>query len=260
MANVGDDQNGKDCLQTLEKNGVMTDLVEVQKGLKTNHNFVLNYGAERTILIKHEPFTYDFAKAIESFKDIPTWIYLSSVSEKTLDYHEQIADYLEKYPEIKLAFQPGTFQMKLGADKLSRLYKLTDIFFCNKEEAQRILTSKEEDVKVLMSSLHALGPKIVCVTDGPNGAYGFDGEKYFFVPMYPDPKPPVSRTGAGDAFSSTVTVMLGLGKSFSEALLYGPVNSMSVVQSIGAQTGLLSREKIEEFLKNAPENYKVKEI
>jgi sugar/nucleoside kinase (ribokinase family) len=54
--------------------------------------------------------------------------------------------------------------------------------------------------------------------------------------------------------------MLGLGKSFSEALLYGPVNSMSVVQSIGAQTGLLSREKIEEFLKNAPENYKVKEI
>ena len=35
---------------------------------------------------------------------------------------------------------------------------------------------------------------------------------------------------------------------------------MSVVQYVGAREGLLSREKLEEYLKVAPENYKVKKI
>lgn len=260
VANVGDDQNGKECLETLSKNGVENSLVEIQDGLKTNYHFVLNYGPERTILIKHEPFTYDFKKAVSNLEENPSWIYLSSVAENTLSYHEQIADYLEENMDIKLAFQPGTFQMKLGTEKLSRLYKRTEIFFCNKEEAQRILNSKEEDVKILMTKIHELGPKMVSITDGPSGAYGFDGSKYFFIPMYPDPKPPVSRTGAGDAFSSTVTAALAIGKTLAEAMLWGPVNSMNVVQHIGAQTGLLTKDEIESFLSKAPSDYKVKEI
>ena len=80
------------------------------------------------------------------------------------------------------------------------------------------------------------------------------------MPMYPDPAPPVDRTGAGDSFSSTFTAAIALGLSPSEALAWGPINSMSVVQHIGAQKGLLTREKIEEYLKNAPEDYKATEI
>ena len=70
-------------------------------------------------------------------------------------------------------------------------------------------------------------------------------------------KEPLDRTGAGDAFSSTFTSALANGKSLEDALLWGPINSMSVVQYVGAQKGLLSREKLEEYLKNAPESYKV---
>lgn len=259
VAAVGDDQNGKDCLAALTGNGVVTDLVKTQSGVKTNYHYVLSYEAERTILIKHEPFTYDFAASMAG-AEAPTWVYLSSVAENTLAYHEQIADYLEAHPETKLAFQPGTFQMKLGAEKLARLYKRCEIFFCNLEEAQRILSSKEEDKKVLIQKLHDLGPKIVCMTDGPNGAYAFDGADFWMIPMYPDPKPPVERTGAGDAFSSTVTTALALGKPLAEALTWGPINSMNVVQHIGAQKGLLSRAELEALLTNAPEDYKVKKI
>jgi hypothetical protein len=35
---------------------------------------------------------------------------------------------------------------------------------------------------------------------------------------------------------------------------------MSVVQQVGAQKGLLSREKLEEYLKNAPGEYKLSKI
>jgi hypothetical protein len=50
------------------------------------------------------------------------------------------------------------------------------------------------------------------------------------------------------------------GKTLTEALAWGGVNSMSVVQEIGAQKGLLSREKIEEYLKSAPEDYLARKI
>jgi hypothetical protein len=35
---------------------------------------------------------------------------------------------------------------------------------------------------------------------------------------------------------------------------------MSVVQQVGAQKGLLSREKLEEYLNNAPAEYKLSKI
>jgi len=75
------------------------------------------------------------------------------------------------------------------------------------------------------------------------------------MPMYPDPAPPVDRTGAGDSFSSTFTAAIALGNDLPTALSWGPINSMNVVQHIGAQKGLLSREKLEEHLKNAPKDY-----
>jgi sugar/nucleoside kinase (ribokinase family) len=80
------------------------------------------------------------------------------------------------------------------------------------------------------------------------------------MPMYPDPKPPVDRTGAGDSFSSTFTSAIILGHNVPTALSWGPINSMSVVQYIGAQAGLLSRDKIEEYLKQAPDFYVPKKV
>jgi sugar/nucleoside kinase (ribokinase family) len=111
-----------------------------------------------------------------------------------------------------------------------------------------------------LKALHELGPKTVIITDDIRGAYAFNGGAMLHVPMYPDQKAPFERTGAGDAFASSVTVALILGKPLEEALLWGPVNSMSVVQDIGAQKGLLSRESLEKFLAAAPEEYKVSEI
>jgi len=256
LTNIGDDRNGKDCLDTLKEQGVSTKLIKKHKGKKTNYHYVLWYGAERTILVKHTEFDYQ----LDAKLPVPKWIYLSSLANNSLPYQMQIADFLDKHPETKLAFQPGTFQIKLGAEKLARLFRRTEIFFCNKEEAQKICNVKEDDIKKLLLSMHSKGPKVVVITDGPDGAYAYDGVKTLFVPMYPDQKPPVSRTGAGDAFASTVTSALILGKSLSEALLWGPINSMSVVQEIGAQKGLLSKEKIESILKSAPQDYLVKEI
>ena len=143
----------------------------------------------------------------------------------------------------------------MGKEKLKSLFASTELVACNKEEAERILGIVETDIKELLEKMHALGPKIILITDGPNGAYASDGTRMLKVPMYPDQKPPLDRTGAGDASTSSVVAALALDKPLEEALLWGPINAMSVVQEIGAQKGLLSREALEHYLKNAPPNY-----
>jgi len=255
LSNVGDDKEGVECIEALKKNGIDTDLIKINPGIKTNYHYVLWYGAERTILIKHESYAYSLPEVKE-----PKWIYFSSVSDTAFPFHYAVADYLDKHPETKFAFQPGKNEIKLGKEKLQRLYKHSKIFFCNVEEAKKILGLDSSEIKELLTKIHDLGPEIVIVTDGPKGAYTYDGNEYLFMPPYPDPKAPYERTGAGDAFSSTIVSAIILGKTLPEALAWAGINSMSVVQEIGGQKGLLTREKIEEYLSKAPESYKVEKI
>ena len=261
MTHVGNDDFGKECIDTLSENKVITDYVTIEEGKITNYHYVLSFQAERTILIKHEDYSYNLAKQTEAMVLLPTWVYFSSVGEHSMEYHIDIANWVSKN-NIKMAFQPGTFQISLGAEKLKTVYESSEVFFCNVEEAQKILYTDTKELKNLLLQMHKLGPKIVCITDGPDGAYVYDSynNEYWFHPIYPDSKPPVERTGAGDSFSSTFTVALGLGMSVSEALSWGPINSMNVVQYIGAQEGLLSRKEIKVFLENAPEHYKAQKI
>jgi sugar/nucleoside kinase (ribokinase family) len=253
ISNVGNDDYGKQTLAHFTEEKVDVSHVAVSKDLPTNHHYVLWYEEERTILIRHEAYPY----AIPEGFTPPRWIYLSSASVNSKQFHLDLAAWMAAHPETKLAFQPGTFQIEMGKDTLTPLYQVTELLACNKQEAERILGLGDTDLKSLLEQMHALGPKVVVITDGPRGAYASDGTRVLKVPMYPDPKPPFERTGAGDACTSTIVAALALGKPLDEALLWGPVNSMAVVQEIGAQKGLLSREALEKFLSEAPADYVV---
>ena len=255
-ADIGNDQNGNDCIDELKKNNVGVQFMHRHGDKPTNYHFVLWYDVDRTILVNHVEYAY----ALPKLGTTPKWMYLSSLASNSLSYHLELAEYLKKNPTVKLAFQPGTFQMKLGVKQLKDIYARTEVFIVNVEEAQRILGNETRDVKTLLAELHAYGPKLVLITDGPNGAYMLDGDHFYFMPIYPDPKPPVERTGCGDSFAATFVTALAMGKAPLEALVWAPVNPMSVVQYVGAQEGLLSLEQLEWWLKRAPEDYKPKEI
>ena len=256
-AYTGNDQYGSEMLEVLKDEGVSTDYMVTEAGKKSNYHYVLWYETDRTILVKHEDFSY----TVPTLSTSPKWMYLSSLAANSAPYHDAIAMWLREHPSTLLAFQPGTFQMKLGKEALASLYARTEFFVCNKEEAAHILgIPVTDDVKNLMQGLSDLGPKIVVVTDGTNGAYAYDGTRFLRVPMYPDERGPFERTGAGDAFASTVVAALALGKPLDEALLWGPINAMSVVQEIGAQKGLLTREALLAFLADAPSEYAITEL
>lgn len=284
VVNLGKDHDGEKSLAQLKKENVSTAFVRSHEGKKTNYHYVLWYKDERTILIKHELFDY-------KLPDIgnPKCVYLSSVSENALPFHDAIADYLEGHPDVKLVFQPGTFQMKWGTHAMQRIYRRADLLFCNVEEAERILDIKSELVqkdhhdaaadpshpkhaasfiKSLLDGLRALGPQVPVITDGPNGAYAYgsteDGSMDYHqvvqLSIYPDIAPPYERTGAGDSFASAFSSAYLLGNSIETSLKWGAINAMNVCQHVGAQKGLLTKADIESYLAKAPEGWGAKPI
>jgi len=257
-AYVGDDRFGPECLEVLKNEKVSTDYMVTEPGKITNYHYVLWYADNRTILVKHEEFTY----TVPELAAAPKWIYLSSLAANSLPYHQAMIEWLKKYPESKLAFQPGTFQMQLGVEALKPIYERSDLFICNKEEAERILhMDVGSDIKELLKNIKALGPKIAVITDDKRGCYAIDeAGKMIHVPRYPDPRPPFEITGAGDALASGTAAALALGKSLEDALRWGSADASAVLQEIGAQKGLLTREELEKHIANPPAAWEITEL
>lgn len=254
VSNVGDDQHGADIIKTLKNEDINTEFVVQNPKKRTNYNYILRFKAERTILVNNEHYDYLWPEIKQD--DAPTWVYFSSVSKNALPFHDDLADWLAKNPDVKLAFQPGTFQIEEGASRLKKLYKRCSVLVLNREEAVIVGGGDHKNVHDLFDKLHALGPKTVLISDGPKGAYASGPEGRFFMPIYPDPSPPVERTGAGDAFASTFVAALIKGESMQDAMRWGPINSMNVVQHVGAHAGLMTEAQLTTLLKNAPDWYK----
>lgn len=254
---LGGDHYGEECIKSIQSNNVSTEYFNIYKNEKTNYHYVLWFNTDRTILIKHYPY-----KLIPlNIHQRVNWIYLSSLGEYAKNIYPDILKYLKKNPKTKLAFQPGTFQLRMGIKHMSEFYKRCEYFCCNIDEAKDLLNTKKKDPKYLLDELAKCGPKIITITDGPNGSYLRDRNGISYaLPVYPDIADPVERTGAGDAFTSTMLSFLEMGYDEKEAILYAPINSMNVVQHIGAQQGLLTLSQIKKLYKKRPTNYILKEL
>lgn len=256
--NLGDDERGRGVVRTLNKKHVDTSLVKLQRGKKTNYHYVLWYKEDRTILINHEHYDYHWPHLHKA--EIPKWIYFSSIAENAVGMHDDIMEWLERYPDVKLAFQPGTFQIKFGAKRLKHIYKRSTVVVLNREEAVQVTGGDYDNVNGLIDKMHELGPEIVLVTDGPAGSYASDGKNRYFMPIYPDVAPPVERTGCGDAYASTFIGALIKGYTLEGALQLAPITPASVVLYAGAQEGLLTTRELKDWLEKAPESYRAKKL
>lgn len=248
VTSVGGDDNGKKIVESLRTRNVATEFITVHADMKTNYYYILQYGPERTILLQHQPYP----KVIPQFAELPGWLYLSSAGDA--EFQNSVGRFC-KESGVKLAFQPNTDEIEFGYEPIKELYAAAEIFICNKEEAQSILKTTESDVKRLMEAVQALGPKIVVVTDGPNGSNILDESGAWHLPMYPDPAPPVSRTGAGDVTAATTVAYLIEGLAPKDALARGLINAAAGVQAIHAQLGILSPDEIETWFAKRPAEF-----
>ena len=192
---LGNDHNSHVILSALRADHVSEEFMSVQKGKPTNFHVVLWHGDDRTILIKHQDYAYRLPAGVAR----ADWLYLTHAGKKGLILHPQVEAVLKKNPNMKMVFNPGTYQLRLGLKALLPLMRLTEILCLNKEEAEE-LVGKDEEVINLARALHDAGPVTVVITDGLKGSYCLDGGEFYYIGIYPHK--PIEATGAGDAFAT----------------------------------------------------------
>lgn len=247
LGTMGEHWIDRQALEILKQEGVNTDNVKLLP-----HEFgfgvVINYQGERTILSYYPDSDCDF-QITQS--DMQTdWVYLTTAGKNYECFYEDGVQWALKQ-KARIAFNPGSRQIKDGIEKIRYAYEAAELLFVNKEEASRLLHVNANDVgiKDLLSGLQGIGPKLVIITDGPAGAYVYDGHEFLFMPIVSAPV--VERTGAGDAFGSGFLAAYMMGKSVRECLRWGACNSGSVLGHVGPQKGLLHTAEMAEWLKQS---------
>lgn len=233
---VAHDMGGREIVHKMTKEGVSIRYLEKNDNHPTNASTVISFKGERTILVYHEHRKYKLPNFVHS-----DWVYLTSMGDGFEKIYKDLAKYLDRY-KVKLGFNPGTFQLRKGVKANKLMLARTELLSLNVEEAQSWVGECGRDPEELCKKLTKLGAKSVILTDGRKGAYSYSEEGFYYLDEYPGPR--LEATGAGDAFTTGYIAALFHGQPHKEALRWGPMNAGSVVQQVGPQAGLLTKQQM----------------
>lgn len=241
---LGQDEIGRDIEKAFENEGIDKKYIVWDDVHGSNVSVILSYQGERTIFIYHQQRIYAFPADFGPAK----WIYYTSMGKEHHTLHQPLEDYVLQN-SAKLAFNPGTWQIKEGLETLKPIMALSKVFIVNREEAQK-LVGDIHDIRELLAEVKKYSKELVVITNGPEGSYVFDGEKFYKLGIFECPI--VERTGAGDAYTTALVAALFYGKSLPEAMVWGTVNAASVIGKIGPQEGLLKLPELEKIVSENP--------
>ncbi len=236
MAELAKDEFSQKISNDLKNEGIQTEHVLFSNG-QTSISIALNFHQDRTLFTTHQKHEHNFNFDFET-----EWVYLTSLGESWRHVYEKIGA-LAQEKKIRLAFNPGSVQLEQGLASFSHILPFVEILFVNKEEAICIVGEHKSDLDLVRALLHK-GVMLPVVTDGERGAYSVDETGKFFH-LGSKKATVVERTGAGDAFASGFLAAYILKKPIREAMEWGMYNSVGAIGSVGAQTGLLHRERME---------------
>ena len=262
---IGNDIYSEGILNSFKNRNVNLENIIQNKEVSTGFSIILvSFQGDRTVLahrganalIAADDINFDAIKEAD-------FIYIAPLNGESNKVLEPIVHCAQEN-DTKICFNAGTTSIKRGFNHIKKILESAHIVVMNKEEATlttgiqvRPDTKTEKfshevihrDIKQMLHTLKVKEYQIIVITDGGKGAYAYDGNKYFYCPVFPSPV--ISTLGAGDAFASTFCGALGRTQfDIGKSLMYASVNSANVVSVFGATEGLLTFEQIEEKLNN----------
>ena len=238
LTKLGNDHDAEFILKEMKQYNVR-NLCRHHSRKSTDFSTIISSTQEKDrIIFVHKGASADLLNYDYSMAQVAAsrWIYMATLVGKSFSTAKQIASFAAR-KKIKLLFNPSLYLAKKGK-ALRPLLRAATVLVLNKEEAEVLLGTTIYSLKKMALALHALGPEIVVITDGPNKVVAYaDNVLYSFQP----PQVKVVHTaGAGDAF--TAGFLVGIIKKYplEDALRLGQVNALSVIQHIGTKNKLLT--------------------
>lgn len=250
-SHIGGDEIGRWILSELKAANVLTDLIFVDAASRSDLSaiIVLTQNGERTIFHNRDA-NEKITIAPEKFSGAE-WIFISALNGNWKTNLRKILK-TAKETGAKIVLNPGQHNLRDDAGLILETAALSELLILNKDEALELVMKsgktdsrdKLNDERFLLSALHEAGAKVIALTDGARGAWGFDGRDLWHCPIGRIERI-VDATGAGDAFSGAFFAGYIFGKSLPDMLRYGIAESGSVVTAYGANSRLLSVTDIE---------------
>jgi sugar/nucleoside kinase (ribokinase family) len=249
---VGDDFPN-DFLNTLKKQGVSLDGLQIKKGEKSffwsgkYHNDLNSRDTLETQL-----------NVLEHFDPIVPQNYLEPdflmLGNLVPAVQRSVIDQLKKRPKL-IVLDTMNFWMDIAMDELKKTIAMVDVLTVNDSEARQL--SGEYSLVKAAQKILQLGPKVLVIKKGEHGALLFNKEEVFFAPALPleevyDP------TGAGDSFAGGFIGYLAKTKDISfdnmkRAIIFGSAMASFTVEKFGTERLIgLSQgdvdERVQEFV------------
>jgi len=241
VISIGIDEAGKMIEDVFKKEKINKKFITKHTDQSTGFSTLIVAGKEkkdRVILIERGASDeLNFSPSARSISKTK-WYYLTALSGDYLE--KELSDIFSvvQKKQIKIAWNPGSKQLKAGVSSLSKYMKYCEIFIVNLDEAIELVGGKK-DMDCLLSSLISKGPRRVIISNGIDGVYYADKNQKMHIKANKSIKAK-EPTGAGDSLGSGIVASLIRNPcDIKGALEYGIRNSESVVQEIGAQEGII---------------------
>lgn len=249
ITRVGMDWRGREVIKNLRSFGVGVQKIQKDRRLRTALSFIVTAGRGHD----HVAFV---ARGATVNLHIPTslpakyqWCYVTALScHNWYQYLNKLFRQAHSRGQ-NIFWNPGASQLTSSQKIVSLLPRVT-LLDLNNDEANLLLQTlgyrPEKNINRLIKKIYSLGPALVLITAGGEGAYLYDGYKVMYHPTYH--VKPLNTTGAGDAFGSGwLAGYLVSGGNLKVAMQWGMLNSNSVIMHVGAQKGLLSLSTLPKF-------------
>ncbi len=245
VARLGQDQFTPLIKEELIKEGVGTRFLCIKPGDKTDSSTILvNKKGKKVILVSRGPTRLE-VQDINWNQLSAKYFHLASL-EGNLKLALKLINHVNNH-DIKVSWNPGSRELA-QRDKLITLLNKINILILNQGEIEKLMGLKMINPS-FWPEIYKLPVPLLTITQGQKGCFlvfPSQSEKTH-LPAFKTKV--VETTGAGDAFASGLIAGLLNQEMPKQATLWGLANGASVVSCFGAKTGLLTKKKINKWLK-----------
>lgn len=249
---VGRDVLGTHVREMLTSNGVLCDLVSVSPGAQTAATLIVNVAGEDRRFIHAIGANAEFTGE-ELPLDAVTRAGVLYVGGFGLNAALSGPNVARLFRAVRAAGGETVLDVVIGEpdpvkEMLRSALPETDVFLPNADEA-RLLTGLSDPIQQARH-FRSLGAATVVITSGAAGAFVSTTAGDFHLPAYHVEQ--VDGTGGGDAFVAGYIYGLLRKADLHESLRYGAALGASCVRTVGATTGVFSREELEAYVASHP--------
>lgn len=234
LCKIGNNSFKELILQKLKTKKISTDICQYQDNYYKISAILLTDKGERTIINYETPSTlwqgFNLSDDVKKAKNV----FLSSLPHVDLSEKKKIITYF-KGPDVLTFVNLAATDCQRPVSELTELFDGLDVLIVNSHEYSELAKKaySEIDFKTHSIELSILKDRILIVTDGEKGSYGYFNNQVIFQPAITVPVI-LDTTGCGDAYSAGFISEYMKSKDVKKSMENGAQYAAKIIQKIGA--------------------------